>query len=80
MLEAYERAVGTPIENFEYFEAIKLTMRMITIATWLEEDVEIPVPRITKQALRGEYRVHLLNPYLRLKEITGIEIQLIEKV
>jgi aminoglycoside phosphotransferase (APT) family kinase protein len=80
MLEAYERAAGTPVENFEYFEAIKFTMRMITIATWLEEDVEIPIPRITKQALRGDYRVHLLNPYRRLKEITGIEIRLIEEL
>ena len=80
ILSAYERAVGEPIANFEYFEAIKLTMRMITIATWLEDDVEIPVPRITKQALLGDYRVHLLNPYRRLNEITGLEIQVIEEL
>lgn len=80
MLEAYERAAGSPVENFEYFEALKFTMRMLTIATWLDEAVEVPVPRITKQAIRGDYKVHVLNPYRRLKEITGLEIRTIEEL
>ena len=80
MLEAYERAADSSVENFEYFEALKFTMRMITIATWLDEAVEIPVAGITKQSLRSDYKVHVLNPYRRLKEITGLEIRSIEEL
>ena len=80
MLKAYEHAAGSPIENFEYFEALKFTMRMLTIATWLDEAVEIPVPGITRQAIRGDYKQHVLNPYRRLKEITGLEIRTIEEL
>ena len=80
MLEAYERAAGSPIENFEYFEALKFTMRMLTIATWLDEAVQIPVPGITRQAIRGDYKQHVLNPYRRLKQITGLEIRTIEEL
>lgn len=80
LLEAYERAAGSPIENFEYFEALKFTLRMLTIATWLDEAVEIPVPGITRQAIRGDYKQHVLNPYQRLKEITGLEIRTIEEL
>ncbi|MFQ5921659.1 MAG: phosphotransferase family protein [Anaerolineales bacterium] len=80
LLEAYEHAAGSSVENFEYFEALKFTMRMLTIATWLDAAVEIPVPRITKQAIRGDYKVHVLNPYRRLKEITRLGIRTIEEL
>ncbi len=55
-------------------------MRMLTIATWLDEAVEIQIPRITKQAFRADYKVHVLNLYRRLKEITGLEIRTIEEL
>lgn len=80
ILEAYERAAGSQIENFEYFEALKFMMRMVTIGTWLDEAVGIPVAGITKQSIRGDYKVHVLNPYRRLKEITGLEIRTIEEL
>lgn len=80
MLAAYESAAGSKVENFEYFEALKFTMRMLTIATWLDDSVQIPVAGITKQAIRGDYKIHALNPYLRLKEITGLEIETIEQL
>ncbi len=78
MLEAYEQAAGSYIENLELFEALKFAMRMVTIGTWLDDAVEIPVAGITKQAIRGDYKVHVMNPYRRLKEITGLEIRTIE--
>jgi len=80
MLEAYEQAAGTHIENFEFFEALKFAIRMVTIGMWLDEAVVIPVAGITKQAIRGDYKVHVLNPYRRLKDITGLEIPTIEEL
>lgn len=80
ILEAYARAADSHIENFEFFEALKFAMRMVTIGTWLDEAVDIPVAGITKQAIRGDYKVHVMNPYRRLKEITGLEIQVIEEL
>lgn len=80
MLDAYEQAAGSQVENFEYFEALKFTMRMVTIGMWLDEAVEIPVAGITKQAIRGDYKIHVINPYRRLKEITGLEIRTIEEL
>ena len=78
--KAYERAADSHIENFEFFEALKFAMRMVTIGMWLDEDVAIPVAGITKQAIRTDYKVHVMNPYRRLKEITGLEIQVIEEL
>jgi len=80
MLEAYEQAAGSHVENFTFFEALKFTMRMVTIGMWLDEAVEIPVAGITKQAIRSDYKVHVMNPYRRLKEITGLEIRTIEEL
>lgn len=80
LLKAYERAAGSHIENFEFFEALKFSMRMVLIGTWLNEAVEIPVAGITKQAIRTDYKVHVMNPYRRLKEITGLEIRTIEEL
>ncbi|MFQ5943645.1 MAG: phosphotransferase family protein [Anaerolineales bacterium] len=80
MLEAYERAAGSAVENLEYFEVLKFTMRMLTIAAWLDETVDIPVAGITKQAIRGDYKVHVMNPYRRLKQITRIPIRMIEEL
>jgi aminoglycoside phosphotransferase (APT) family kinase protein len=80
MLKAYEQAAGSHLENIEYFEALKFTMRMVTIGMWLDDAVEIPVAGITKQDIRGDYRIHVMNPYRRLKEITGLEIRTIEEL
>jgi aminoglycoside phosphotransferase (APT) family kinase protein len=80
MLEAYEQSAGSHIENFEFFEALKFALRMVTIGTWLDETVEIPVAGITRQAIRSDYKVHVMNPYRRLRDITGIEIKTIEEL
>ncbi len=80
MLKAYEQTAGSHIANFGYFEALKFTMRMVTIGMWLDEAVVIPVAGITKQAIRTDYKVHIMNPYRRLKEITGLEIRAIEQL
>lgn len=78
MLRSYQRQRGSQVEHFEYFEALKLASRMLTILTWLDERVEIPVHRITRSALRGQYKIHVLNPYRRLKHITGLHLPSIE--
>ena len=79
-LREYARASGSVLENFEYFEALKLSQRMVTLGSWLDESVEIPVQGITKESIRGDYKVHVLNPYRRLKAITGIKLRLIEEL
>lgn len=80
MLERYQRYSGGAVEHFEYFEALKLGRRMLTLLTWLEGAVPIPVHRITPAALRGDYKVHILNPYRRLLQITGLELPSIERL
>ena len=77
-IKRYEDISGRRAENFSYFEVLKLGARLITIALWLDEDVEIPVPKITKDSIRNEYKVHVLNVYDRVKEITRLEIPLFE--
>ncbi len=80
MLQAYEEMAGTVLEHLEYFEALKFTARMLTIVTWLDGAVEIPVMKITRQAIREEYKVHVLNVYERLREITGMQLRSIENL
>jgi aminoglycoside phosphotransferase (APT) family kinase protein len=80
LIEAYEQSAGMRIENLDFFEALKFALRMVTIGTWLDETVEIPVAGITRQAIRSDYKVHVMNPYRRLREITGIEIKTIEEL
>ncbi len=78
MLQSYQLHRGAPVQHFEYFEVLKLGSRMLTILTWLDKRVEIPVHRITRKALHGEYKIHVLNPYRRLVELTGLELPSIE--
>lgn len=78
VLECYEQLDESEVECFQFFEVLKLTQRMLTIATWMDKRVQIPVHRITRQAIRGEYRVHVLNPYRRLRQITGLRLPSIE--
>ena len=77
-IKAYEDVSGRSVENFSYFEALKLGARLITITLWLDEDVQIPIPKITKQSIRNEYKVHVLNVYDRVKEVTGLQVPLFE--
>ncbi len=77
-LEHYGVLAGQPVEDLEYFEVLKFTARMMTIAGWLDESTVIPVPKITRQAIRTTYRVHVLNVYNRLKVLTGLSIPLFE--
>jgi aminoglycoside phosphotransferase (APT) family kinase protein len=80
LLRAYEQLAGAPVRDFEYFEALKLGTRMITIGSWLAGPEQTPVHKITREAIRGGYRVHVLNPYRRLKQITGIALPSIESL
>lgn len=77
-LKSYENARGIKIRHLVYFETLKLTQRMLTILTWINEYVEIPVHKITNETLRGDYKIHVMNVYYRLKEITGISLPTIE--
>lgn len=77
-ISIYEQIAGARVEHLRFFEVLKLTQRMLTIASWLDESVEIPVKKITRAAIRNEYKIHVLNPYLRLKEITALELPIIE--
>jgi aminoglycoside phosphotransferase (APT) family kinase protein len=80
LLTSYESLDGRAVENLEYFEALKFTERMLTIATWLDESVVIPVKKISREAIRGDYKIHVLNVYARLKEVTGLELPTIENI
>jgi aminoglycoside phosphotransferase (APT) family kinase protein len=80
LVKSYEKLAGKAVENLEYFEAVKFSERMLTIATWLDESVVIPVKKITREAIRGEYKIHVLNVYARLKEVTGLELPTIENL
>lgn len=79
-LRSYRQHRGTELDHFEYFEALKLGSRVLTLLTWLEQPVEIPIHRITPEAMRGDYKIHVLNPYRRLKQITGLELPTIERL
>lgn len=77
-LDYYQEASGEKVLNFQFFEILKFTMRMLTIVTWLQDSVEIPVKKITKEAIRTDYKIHVLNVYHRLKAITGLSLPTIE--
>ena len=78
LIERYEDTSGRSVENFSYFEVLKLAARLVTIAVWLDESAVIPVSGITKQAIRNEYKIHVLNVYDRVKEITELQVPLFE--
>jgi hypothetical protein len=77
-LRSYEGQGGAAIDHMEFFEVLKFTQRMLTIATWLDQRFEIPIKKITKVALRGEYKVHVTNVYARLRLLTGLRLPSIE--
>ena len=80
LMEFYEEIRGRPIQHFKYFEVLKLTQRMLTIATWLDKSVTIPVPKITRDAIRGDYKIHVLNVYRRLKQILAYSLPTFENL
>jgi len=80
LMEFYEEITGRPIQHFKYFEVLKLTQRMLTIATWLDKSVTIPVPKITRDAIRGDYKIHVLNVYRRLKQILAYSLPTFENL
>ena len=53
---------------------------MLTIATWLDKSVTIPVPKITRDAIRGDYKIHVLNVYRRLKQILAYSLPTFENL
>ncbi len=77
-LSYYEDAIGRKTNALTSIEALKLTERLITIASWLVPGFETPIKKIDAEAIRGTYRVHVLNVYERLREITGIKIRTFE--
>jgi aminoglycoside phosphotransferase (APT) family kinase protein len=77
-LSAYEDAASQSVEHLAFFEALKFTERMVTIAQWLQSGFEIPIRKISQESLRGSYKVHIVNVYARLKEVTACTIPLIE--
>lgn len=64
-LAAYEAAAGSPVKHLDFFEVLKFSERMATIAAWLRPEVQIPVAKISKAALRGSYKVHVHSVYAR---------------
>lgn len=78
VIETYRELSGRNLDDFEFYEALKLTQRMLTLASWLDEAVDIPVGKITPGAMRGDYKVHVLNVYQRLVELTGVRLPMFE--
>ena len=79
-LKAYEDASGMKVNHFRFFEILKLSQRMLTILTWLDDRVKIPVRKVTKDAIRGDYKIHVTNVYDRLIEITEVPLPTIENL
>ena len=77
-VEAYEKISERPVNDLEYFEALKLGARLLTVATWLQGSVKPPVPKITRETIRGDYRPTVLAVYERVREITGVRIPMIQ--
>lgn len=80
LLLAYADKSGKEIEDFEYFEVLKLGSRLLTIAIWLDDHVDPPVPRLTKAAIRGDYRSTVATVYHRVLDLAGIRLPTIEAV
>jgi aminoglycoside phosphotransferase (APT) family kinase protein len=79
-LAAYEAAAGRPIVDLDYFEALKLGTRLLTVSLWLRGAVVPPVHKITAEAIRGDYRPTVLTVYGRFREVTGIRLPVIEQL
>ena len=80
LLLAYANKSGKEIDDFEYFEVLKLGARLLTIAIWLDDQVDPPVPKLTKTAIRGDYRSTVATVYHRVLELAGIRLPTIEAV
>lgn len=76
-LASYAKGGGV-VQNLEFFEILKFTQRMLTIANWLQPNTVIPVHKITREAIRGEYKVHVLNVYRRLLQLGSPPLPTIE--
>jgi aminoglycoside phosphotransferase (APT) family kinase protein len=80
LLQAYEAHAGLAVKDFEFFEVLKFTARMVTLVSWLTGSVPIPVAKITPEAMRGAYKVHITNVYERLNELTSVHIPDVESL
>ncbi|MFQ5968494.1 MAG: phosphotransferase family protein [Acidimicrobiia bacterium] len=80
LLDSYERLSGRSVSGIDYFEGLKLGARLMTVAAWLEGSLEIPVKKITPEAIRGDYRIHVVNVYKRWKQVTRAKIGLFEAI
>jgi aminoglycoside phosphotransferase (APT) family kinase protein len=76
----YEKAFGETIENLEFFEVLKLSQRLSTIGLWLNPDYAHPIMKIDAEAIRTSYRIHVVRVYQRVREMTGVEMRLFEKL
>ena len=79
-LQDYEKAAGHEIIDLAFFEVLKLGARLVTLATWLLADFEAPIKKIDADAIRGTYKVHVINVYERVKEILGTPIEVFENL
>jgi len=79
-LAAYGEVAGRSIDDLDYFEVVKLGARLLTIALWLKEAVELPVPKITAATLRGDYRPTIWAVYRRFRELTAIRVPIFEQL
>lgn len=59
---------------------LRLGARLLTIALWLDGAVELPVPKLTKSAIVGEYKPTLMTVYERFQELTGIGLRLFDQM
>lgn len=79
-LAAYEAEAGRPIIDLDYYEALKLGARLLTISLWLRGAVVPPVHKITAEVIRGDYRPTVLTVYGRFQQVTGIRLPVIESL
>jgi len=80
LLDAYERAADRPLVDLTYFEALALAARLLTIALWLHDSVEPPVPKLTRSVIGSTYRPTVMTVYDRVRELTGTRIPSIERL
>lgn len=80
LLAAYEEAANNAVTDLEYFEALKLGSRLLTVSSWLTGSVAPPVAKITRSAIRTDYKPTLMTVYERFHEVTGIPIPLLENL
>lgn len=79
-LGAYEETVGHPLESIEYYEALRLGARLMTIVAWLDDAIEFPAIKVTKDVIYGDYKPTVAAVYERFRDVTGVRLTRIEQL